>query len=437
MKVKQVPSMNIKQMAILTATVVALVVIVTLMKVGLGGQNSGAAKTGPKVDLTNPHLNFASTRGPTSPFDNQFPPDREAKIEGHHDFWFTNENADPVELYVAKVSCNRCLSIKVGLAPEGVKEAKEAGNDVTWQGLETEEMRENAKGFTVPANRGGWVRMTWKDEDPGPKILSTDLRTTCPVGNAPTIRLEFGAFFVEPVRVLPEDKELGVDALAGADRPRTVWFTVYSSTRDHFTLTPEPEEVQKSRHPFVICGAPLELSDEQCRSLEKQHKRAFLRAYKVPLTVSERLKEGREQDLGPFRTGVPLKSDVTEDELALYVHGTVRTSGLKVVGDENVEDRVVFGTFRRDIGVFKTVRVETPRGTALKIERKPEFMEAELKDESDGAGKTWGLTVTVKPNTVNGRFPQPDDPALKDTAIYLKANERLLRIPVSGTASQH
>src|SRR5262249_17943596 len=156
----------------------------------LGGLNSGPGKTGPTVELTNPHLTFANTRGPTSPFDKQLPPDREAKMEGHHDFWFTNENADPVELYVAKVSCNRCLSIKGGLAPEGVKEEQEAGNDVTWQGLETEEMKENAKGFTVPAKRGGWVRMTWKDEDPGPKILSTDLRTTCPrVGNAPNVRL--------------------------------------------------------------------------------------------------------------------------------------------------------------------------------------------------------------------------------------------------------
>jgi hypothetical protein len=72
----------------------------------------------------------------------------------------------------------------------------------------------------------------------------------------------------------------------------------------------------------------------------------------------------------------------------------------------------------------------------LVVEKAPEFMEAKLEDESDGKGKTWGLTVTIKANAVNGRFPQPDDPALADTAVYLKANGRLLRIPVSGTASQ-
>jgi hypothetical protein len=433
----RVAAMNLKQMAILTATVVALVVIVTLVKVGLGGLAGGGGQQGPTVELTKPHLNFTTTRGPASPFDDKIMPDREAKVEGHHDFWFANENDAPVELFVTKVSCNRCLTVKVGLAPEGATEAPAPESGVDWKALETEEVRDNAKGTTVPAKRGGWVRLTWKDEEASGKILSADLRTTS-VGHAPNVRLEFGAVFVEPVRVLPEGNppELDVGMLAsGDDRPHVFWFTVYSSTRASFSLEAE-SEVNQARHPFVTCGTPVKLSDEECRAREKEHKRAFLCAYKVPLTVRERLKDGHEHDLGPFRTGVTLKSDALEDDLALYVHGTVRTGGLRVVGDEKEEDRVVLGTFRRDIETVKTVRVETPRGTALKLDRKPEFMDVELKDESDNAGKTWALTVTVKANTVNGRFPRLDDPALRDTSIYLKANERPLRIPVSGTASQ-
>jgi hypothetical protein len=433
MDVKQVTPMSFKQMAILTATVVALVVIVTLMKVGLGG---GKDPGGAPVNLSNPHLSFASSQGPRSEFDQNTPPDREVKVEGHYDFWFTNDNPKPVDIFVMKVSCNRCLTVKVGLAPEGGKADQPPGADMAWQTLETEELHETAKGFTVPPSRGGWVRLTWKDEEAGPRRLSADLRTVSDVGLAPNIHLEFGGMFVEPVRVLPESKEEEAPQLmSGDDRPHTLWFTVYSSTRNEFTLTPESEKDQKDKHPFARCGAPQVLSAEKCRELEKEHKRNVLCAYRVPVTVWE-MKDGKEHDLGPYRAGVTLESDALEEKLALYVHGLIRENGVKVICDENVEDRVVFGNFRRDIDAVKTVRVETRPGTALKIDRVPDWMKAELKDESNDAGKTWGLTVTIPANAVNGHFPRFDDPTLSDTSIYLKANERLLRIPVSGTASQ-
>jgi hypothetical protein len=436
MNVKLVAPMNLKQMAVLTATVVALVVIVTLMKVGLGpGNNKG--DQGQKITLTNPHLNFAATQGPRNPFDQNQPPEREVMVEGHHDFWFTNDNPKPVDLFVSKVSCNRCLSVKVGLAPDGWNADQPPGSDVAWTALETEELHENAKGFTVPPSRGGWVRLTWKDEEAGPKRLSAELRTTSDVGLAPGVRLEFGGMFVDPVRVLPEGKELEILPLkAGDGRPHPVFFIVYSSTRNEFTLTPESEEDQKRNHPFVTCGAPQALSAEKCLELEKEHKHSILCAYRVPVTVWERLKDGKEHDLGPYRSGVTLKSDALEDDLALYVRGVFREDGVEVLCDENIKDRVAFGNFRRDGDAVKTVRVETRPGTALKIDRVPEFMKAELKDESDGAGKTWGLTVTIPANAVNGAFPRRDDPTLSDTSIYLKANGRLLRIPVSGAASQ-
>jgi hypothetical protein len=429
--------MSFKQMAVLTATVVALVVIVTLVKVGLGG---GKPTEGGPVSLSQPHLSFASSEGPRSEFDKNLPPEREVKIEGHNDFWFTNDNPKPVEVFVMKVSCNKCLTVKVGLAPDGWKADQPPSADVAWQALETEEVRENAKGFTVPPNKGGWVRLSWKDEEAGPKRLSADLRTVSDVGLAPNIHLEFGGMFVEPVRVFPDGKELDLPPLnSGDDRPHVIEFTVYSSTRNEFTLASEPEDEQKQHHPFARCGKPEALGAEKCRELEKRHKRNVLCAYRVPVTVWE-MKDGKEHDLGPYRMGVTLQSNALDEKLALYVHGMIRDNGVKVIGDENVEDRVVFGTFRRDIDAVKTVRVETRPGTALKIDRVPDWMKAELKDESNGAGKTWGLTVTIPANAVNGHFPQLDDPTLSDTSIYLKANlkanERLLRIPVSGTASQ-
>ncbi len=426
-------------MAILTVTVVGLVVIVTLMKVGLGGQAGGAGAGGVSVSAEPmPHLTFTMAQGSGSRFDPSFKPEQEIKSEGHVDFWFANDKDAPVDVYVMHLSCNRCLSVTIGLAPEGARPAQLPGADVAWQKMDTEEMHHNAKAFTVPPKRGGWVRMNWKDEEPGERRLSVDVRTTSPVGPAPPARLEYTAAFIDPVRALPEDKELSVETLSSGDeRPHTAQFTVYSSTREHFTLEPQSEGQQKERHPFVTCGRPVPLTEEECRGLEKEHKRAFLCGYKVPVTVAERLKDGREHDLGPFRTGVRLKTDVSDDDMVLYVHGTVRGGGVRVVGDESLADRIALGTFRRDGGAEKTVRVETRPGTKLTVEKKPEFLETELKDESAGAGKTWGLKVTVRAGSVNGHFPQADDPALSDTSVYLKADGRLLRIPVSGTASQH
>ncbi len=430
--------MNVKQMAILTATVVALVVVVTLMKVGLGGRAGDTGSVGEPVHLTDPHLKFDATGGPASRFSRKLPPDQEMGSEGHYDFRFTNDKDAPVDVFVTRVSCNRCLRVQIGLAPDGGQAGEKApppGPEVAWERLETEEVKSNARGFTVPPKRSGWVRLTWKDEEAGVKILSADLRTTSRVGTAPHVLLQYAGYFVEPVRVVPEKKELSVDTLFATDeKPHTAWFTVYSSTRAAFTLVPEDADKQKG-HPFITCGQPVALTDEECRAEEKKHQHAFLCGYKVPVTVWERLKDGRQHDLGLFRTGVTLKSDVLADDLALYVFGTVR-GDVKVIGDENVEDHVVFGNFPRGSDRVKEVTVETPPGTTLRIDRKPDFMEAEVKDESDGAGKTWRLTVTIRANGVNGHFPQPDDPSLKDTAIYLKANERMLRIPVSGTASQ-
>ncbi len=424
--------MNAKQMAILTAAVVALVVIVTLVKVGLGGHGSGQSGVPIPVVQTDPELNFVATGGPTSRFSPQLPPDKEKEVEGHHDFRFTNDKDVPVDVFVTRVSCNLCLRVQIGLAPDSGKV-----EDVAWEALETEEVKKaNAHGFTVPPKRAGWVRLIWKDEEAGAKLLTADLRTASSNGFAPNITLQYGALFVERVRVLPEKKDITVETLnSGDDRPHTAWFTVYSSTRPDFTLEAEKEEVQKRRHPFVTCGTPEPLTPDQCRDLEKEHKRAFLCGYRVPVTVWEHLKDGREHDLGPFRTGVSLKCNLLDEDLGLYIMGTVR-GGVKVVGDENVEDRVVFGNFRRDIDAVKTVRLETKQGTTLRIDKKPDFMEAELKDESDGVGKLWGLTLTIRANGVSGHFPRPDDPGMSDTAIYLKANERPLRIPVSGTASQ-
>jgi hypothetical protein len=481
----RVAAMSVKQIVILTATFVGLIVIVTLAKVYLGGFGT-KDKPPPAVEvLDKPHLDFAH-RSPTggtwvvmntpSPFgdpQHPSPPEEEVGAEGHYDYWFKNERESEVTLYLVKLSCNRCLHLQVALAPEGWQESQASqaaqavaagfgpaggvsgaaqaaagkpapGADVVWETLESQDLNPKAKGFAVPPKRAGWARLVWKDVEAGPQRHTADLRTTCADNSsAPHIVLEHGGLFVEPVRVLPEAKLLVLtDKLTTGDKPREAWFVVYSSTRPALKLEPEPDGEQKRKHPFAICGQPVPLSRPECDQLQKESRRAVLCAYKVPVTVYERLEDGREHDLGPFRWTVPLKADVTEAAIGLSVGGTLVSPDITVLAnaeDKGQEDRIAFGTFPRSTGATRKVTVEVPRDTPLKIDKMPEFLKAQLEQDEVPKGarrQAWSLTVSVKPDSVSGHFPNPDDANLRDTAIYLMAKDRRVRIPVSGTASQ-
>jgi hypothetical protein len=467
----RVPAMSAKQMVLLTATVVGVVVVVTLVKVGMRGvgQQQKSQTVQAKI-LTNPHLTFAhavdaggawAALGPPSRYspDEKRPPNEEAMGEGTCDFWFRNEHDVPVELILMKLSCNRCLTAKVGLAAPGWQAAQAAGTvglgpaaalgglssasadpvpgpDVAWEKLESEEVNKEAKGFTVPPQSGGWVRVGWKEQKAGPQLLNADFRTKSQ-DSAPPIRLQYGVFFVDAVRVLPEEKEKSVESLGAGDRPREVEFTLYSSTRPSFKLETESDDTQKKRHPFVTCGKPVPLTDAQCRDLQKERKEAVLCGYKVAVTVYERLPDGREHAIGPFKTAVGLKSDVMEESIRLVVTGTVRGGDITVLSPDGERDRVAFGVFKRSSGVTRTVVVETPPGTPLRVDRAPEFIQYELKqdDAPPGRRQTWTLTLTIPANAVTGSFPTPEAAATGDVAIYLMAKDRPVRIPVSGTAS--
>jgi hypothetical protein len=475
--------MSAKQIVILTATVVGLIVVVTLAKVYLGGLGSKETAQKAVTVLKEPHLKFAHmgeqggswvvVNAPNRFSDpmNPGPPEEEMGADGHYDFWFKNDNDRDVTLAVTKLSCNRCLHLEVALAPEdwqarqaarvagaaGLGPAGMVGGgaaevaadtpgpdaNTAWETLESRELNREAKGFTVPPHRAGWARFAWKDEEAGGKILAIDLATESGTDSAPAIRLQFGALFVEPVRVLPESKKQAiVDKIGVGDRPHEVSYIVYSSTRSAFKLDAEPLEEQQRRHPFAVCGKPVPLTRRQCDDLQKQHRMAVLCGYTVPVTVYEHLEDGRHHDLGPFYWTVAVKSDAMDNPIALSVGGAVEIPEIKVLsgGDErDLQDRIAFGTFPRSRDITRKVVVEVPVGTPLKIDKVPDYLQAELEAEEPPKGarrQAWGLTVTVRANTVTGHFPNPDDPLMRDTAIYLQAKDRRVRIPVSGTAGQ-
>ncbi len=458
--------MSVKQIAILTATVVALVVIVTLLKVGLGGRGSEEGPA-PTVPQGTPHLTFPQgTDATTKPLvPGRAAPEEEVNTEGHHDFWFTNDKDAPVEVFLTKVSCGRCVSMQVALAPRDTQAAEAVaavgmasagplspapqaaaqvrvpGPDVSWVKLEAEEFRPGAHGFTVPPKSAGWLRLVWNSEEQSQKMLSADLRTTSPAGSAPPFHLQVIAVFSDPIRVGPDKKEIAVPPLVvGEGKERVAWFTVYSSTRTRFTLDPEPEARQKERHRFVTCGKPVPVDPKDFPELEKEYKHAVLSAYRVPVTVREKV-DGREHDLGPFHTTVALKTDATDEDVGLTVTGSVRGIVTVLAGEgEADQDRIWLGAFPRSIGVSKTVTVEAPADVDVAVDTVPAFLTAQLtpnQEKSRDGKKRWSLTVNVAANAVTGQFGRAEEAARGDTSsIYLKAQGRRVRIPVGGTAIQ-
>jgi hypothetical protein len=459
----RVAAMNTKQMAVLTAAVVALVVIVTLIKVGLGGRGMTATplKGGAAV-LTVPHLTFPRTELPTKWYDGKGPPpEEEIGSEGACDFWFVNEKDAPVEVFLAEVGCGRCTAVKIGLAPQGLQEAQvaaaiglgqtgalagapqaasippEPGPEVAWEILEAQDAKPDAKGFTVPPGRKGWVHLGWRDQDAGPKRVTAKLRTSSPIGSAPMVTLQIQAMFGEAIRVWPSKKELTVETFViGDERPREALFTVYSSTRKKFRLELDADAARKAG-PFVSCGQPVPLIERECRDLEKDCAHAVLSGYKIPVTVRSRV-EGREHDLGPFRSTMAVKTDVLPDDIGLTVLGNVRGPVTILAGGaETEEDRITFGAFPRNIGSTKTVTVEAQPGVKVALEDTSlDFLEApQLEPEPQGkdSKQRWSLKLTIKPNVLSGPFGHPGD-SRPDTAIYLTANGRRVRIPVSGAA---
>jgi hypothetical protein len=456
--------MSNKQMVLTTASVMAVVVIVTLVKIGLGGRDDPKSNAG-GTDLGAPHLNVRSPTGPNMPLY------AEVGHEGHHDFYFTNDNDAPVDVSLNRVSCGKCVTMQIGLAPEGAQKAQDtpsggtdvpnslaeamtkspvAGGNVQWVPLEAEEAKHDAKSFTVPAKSAGWLRLAWHDKNSiNEEDLGADLRTTSSVGKAPMFRVQVKVRFLDAVR--PYQAKLNLDPIrSGSNKPQTAWFKVFSVTRDKFDLKPEKAEEQKKRNPFVTCGDPELLSKDECKSLAEESRLPVLCGYKVKVTVSETT-DGRQHDLGPFTAGVVLKSRYRKseeleyeelDDVALSVTGIVEGVVTVVCGE--TKDQITLGTFPRSTGTQTTatiMAVDAGTDVKLAVDSVPEFLKVQLTEEPrlkiGDRRKRWILSLSVVVKVLDDANVYGSlEEGFRDTAIYLKANDRRLRIPVTGTVQQ-
>jgi hypothetical protein len=364
--------------------------------------------------------------------------------EDFKNFWFQNDNSVPVRFGVIRVSC-KCSSVHMCLAPDEVKnlspaEQMKRGDDsnLNWQGVD------DVNGVEVAPGAAGWIRMGWTGKKAGPEGFGAELWMQKPE-NGTGGRLEARVTIVEPVRIRAEVEKDRPEANFARLLPgekRTAQFLIWSSTRPHFTIKAQP-----SVHPCVVIGDPQELKEADRAALSKlQDNEPILCAYRVAVTVHERIEGKGQLDLGPFRRHIKWIADVDpEHPIAAAVQGMVE--GEVKFYSPNGKFHIDLGAIRPDDGVESTFELEAENpDIQLDYEPKgsPDFLDVKLQDNGNtGGAKTWRVTVRFNPeSSFRGQFPDRERQGYELTALVFTitkksetANKvlRRIRVPIAGT----
>jgi hypothetical protein len=382
---------------------------------------------------------------------------------GYQDLWFKNDKSEDLELGLVQTSC-KCAGVEVtlissqetetlrnwmpaaagtllGLGPAGLlavmgpgqltmSEMRSLNEETRWHALKREELEPAP--FPLPGKSEGIIRMRWEGRKSGPERISATIWVQ-PV-HQPSKRtytnLELPMVFVRPLMIQPSQASL---ALRAGDK-KTVSFWCWSSTRSGFSLTAQEE----SHNPCFSCVCvPLtgEEYEQALKTIKSTPPPSILSGYRIAVTVSERLENGPQMDLGHFNRKIVLQSSDLEflpgtNEFNVSVQGYVQ--GEVSVGLERDKDQVNLGSYLVTRGTTKTVPVETLKsGLKLKkIDQTPPFLDVQLKEKGNSLeGTRYSMTVTVPPN--RGYLPE-------DSVIVLETNDqppRKVRIPVAGIAT--
>jgi hypothetical protein len=396
--------------------------------------------------------------------------EQEHRKAGYQDYWFLNLNDVPIRMGAIAKTC-KCQGVDVYVLPERMNARPQLAEPVPLFALplgilgraallsfvetraESHDLEEKAQKFValnpedpkaemeIPPRRAGWVRMKWTGEKAGPMNLMVKLWMHYP-NSGIEVTLERKVNFVEPVQISGTER-LGV--LRPSDLPKGYFFYIWSSTRKSFNITKaeavRPKTLSAAEDAFVV-GQPIPLTDLETDVVEDAvHKARMLSCYRVPLTLQKLAPDGKTPfDQGNFRRQVEVFTDAMEKPLTLTFNGMV-------VGDiqiNGVDDAggVAFGSFPKDSSPERKVvyfRTDSPDvKLELVKERVPEFLDATFTDESVAGerNKAWKLEVRVAPG-VYGTFPRDDDPAYRDSAIYLRTvgpSPQHIRVGVRGDA---
>jgi hypothetical protein len=402
----------------------------------------------------------------------------ENKAQGHSDFWFVNDNEEPVQIGLQKKNCT-CADVQLFLPPPEYQAraramqanmvgqfagplgalagmAATADLQAIQKATSPLEMFASRESHTVPPGAVGWVRMIWNGDRVGPQRLQAVVWTDRPEQET---QLEVFLYFHVPVRlhselILGRTGDGSPPEVRVEDLPRHETIKVWSSTRPelHLEARVVSPHLKPASDPISV-GKPEKMTPEEVQQLEKENNSPkgdaslggrVLCGYRIPVTLARVSANGSTPcDFGPFKRSIIITArDINIDPIQVLFAGRVRSPVRMAVEDES--GRIDLGSFpsRQGKSVSVNLTVESADITLeFNRDRTPKFLQGEVKPVPDSGGKPsgfWKLTVTVKPGEVSGTFPEPSN-RYQDSAVYLNVirpnqPKQAVRIPVAGTA---
>jgi len=390
--------------------------------------------------------------------------------KGHFDFWFTNENNQPVRLAWVKANC-QCAGVELALvSPEAwevyvnatmlaccpsaslpsILDALNSAHVRFLESMQWTPLDKNADAAVAAASPAGpqmgILRLNWTGKDTeGPKTISAEFVAQLPGANAEPIPLEVNFKVVPPFDVYsPSTRGRGIqlDDLQ-ADSERMGLFYVSSRTRRDLSISVSANSMGENKE-CVSWSSPERLTENQIAQLVKENAIPSEMLdhqciYRLLLTVCERKqieqnseKVTKKLDLGPLH--FPLNVAAGEGKpIAVPVIGMVR--GEVRIGDGSTSDKIDFGAAYPSSGVgSKKVTLASNRADfdleVVHNECTPDYLQVTLEPDKDkqNGNKSWTLTVTIPPGKLFG--------SLADAFVILKTKDglgRRIRIPVKAT----
>jgi hypothetical protein len=457
--------------AAVTLAVVVFVVTFLMNYLGSDAPQEGSRQAGPASPLEFAVRNY------------DMAPENEVGKPGHQDFWFRNSSGQAVELGLRAKSCS-CTNVEVYVAPApdpaqaaSVAASRAAAlmaatgprhlaenlplNLLILAACQHDKLLRDMEGrvegpipLTIGVENGrpetartvqvrpgsyGWVRMLWDVDHPDHKPMGSELWQG---GGAPDVRL---GTVSNVIPAMEADGGVTAGVLNTSNLPRKINLYCWSCTRPSFHVKAEVvhQHGGPGDDPFVV-GQPVALSAVELDQFGRKFGRSAKAGYRIPVTLEPVSPNGSQAfDLGTFQRFVELTS---EDEgirpAQVVVTGTVL--GEVTVGRRGGPGTLQLGQFSSRRGKRDSITLESDEpGLKLELDerRLPGYLKAELSREPEEVGghRLWRLEVRVLPGQAHGSFPRQDDPAYRDSAIYVKTvtpRPRFIRIPVVGTANE-
>jgi hypothetical protein len=377
-------------------------------------------------------------------------PEAERGAPGERSFFSINSGAGNTELGLLFKSCT-CARLEFCqlTSEERATYEKSVGPgplQAVWEGPVPAAPRwqelplSDTQGIMVPPSSAGLLRLSWKNKpNPEPTMrLKADLWMKPEGGSArdrETLHLEAVIALVEPVRLYPERRDLGVLVPGGK---ATAQFLYWSSTRDRLEVAANGKVdpcVTWEARPLTAAECNRLAVDENSPLRKAGYLTRVRSACRVSVTLFEE-RNGTELEMGSVFRPVPLSVKAGGEAVEAsspIVQARVR-SEIKVLGTDE-QGQVNLHSFRAADGTTQKVALVTEPKTKLAMAGGlPGFLEVKLgQKEATDSETTWELEVTVLPGRVLGR--------LEDTAVLLTASApgrppRRIRIPILGTAAR-